>query len=117
MAATPKHATMSFKGRSGNIYSVDSYFSDVANALVTFDDGQGAGSGTNTFWIAPEPCYLFDVSIITGMADTTRAMVARNSIGVGVILDYTTHVSTASFRPTLRIPFGTGSKLTVTQLA
>ena len=116
MVAAPRHATFTFATRGGNI-SVDAYFSDVANALVTFDDGQGAGASSNTFWIAPVDCILVDVSVVTGLTDTARAMISRNSIPVGSIIDYTTHVSTAAYRPVLKIGFPRGSKLSIIQLA
>ena len=117
MSATPKEGTAVFMGLSGRLYHKHIYCSDVANALVNFDSGQGASATSDSFFLVPEPCYLIDVSIVTGMADTTKLQVARNSVPTGDICQYVVHVSTIAMRPALNIPFGAGSKITFIQLA
>ncbi|GAI06733.1 unnamed protein product [marine sediment metagenome] len=114
---TPIHATFTFRGMTGKTYTKDAYISDVANALVNFDSGIGASATSDTFFIAPEPCHLVDVSIITGPTVIGRLQVIRNSVPTGDILDLTTHVSTIAQRPRLMIGFNKGSKVAAIQLA
>lgn len=116
MGVTPVHASWTFRTRSGNI-SVDSYISDVANGLVTFDDGQGASATSSAFYISPVDMVLVDVAITTGPTVMGRLMVTRNSIPTGNILGIIPHVDTSPFRPALGIPFKAGHKLTAIQLA
>jgi len=71
MAATPKNGTLLFKGRSGRMYAYSIYNSDVANGFVTFATTGAAGSGSVNFVTAPEDMTLVDVSVVTGIADTT----------------------------------------------
>jgi len=86
MAATPKTGTLTFRGASGAIYSYSIYNSDVANAFVTWATTGVAGSGSVTFITAPENMQLVDVSVTTGIVDTTALVLwlddapVRNSI-------------------------------------
>lgn len=116
LGVTPVHASWTFRTRSGNI-SVDSYISDVANGLVTFDDGQGASATSSAMYICPTDMLLVDVAITTGPTVMGRLMVTRNSIPTGNILGIIPHVDTSPQRPLLNIPFASGHKLTAIQLA
>lgn len=71
MAATPKNATVLFRGASGRMYSYSLYNSDVANAFAGWATTGAAGSGSVTFITAPENMTLVDISAVTGIADTT----------------------------------------------
>jgi hypothetical protein len=118
MAATPKKGVFLFKGlRTGKIYSVANYRSDVANALTNWDAGAGAASTSPTEWNAPENVSLFDVSLITGCADTTQMRIVAGSKPTDVILDYTVHVSTSPLRPRLNLNFRAGTPIRCIQLA
>ena len=78
MVAAAEYAQFTFLGlRSKRIYNVDAYYSDVVNALVNFDSGQGASATSNTFWVAPEPVRLIDAVIVTGGTDTKLFMITR----------------------------------------
>lgn len=116
LGVTPVHAQWTFRTNSGNI-TVDSYISDVAGGLVTFDDGQGASATSSAFYITPANMLLVDVSITTGPTVMGRLMITRNSIPTGNILGIIPHVDTSPMRPMLNIPFGQGTKLTAIQLA
>lgn len=117
MAATPKNATFTFQGASGKNYNVDAYCSDVANALVRFDGGAGAGSATPEYWRAPENVLLKDISIVTGMQDTTKLQILRNNAATGDIARYVPHVSTAPFRPAMNVGYAMGTEVRALQLA
>jgi len=104
MAATPQYAVFSFIGlRTKRTYSVDAYVSDVADALVTFDAGAGAGTASPTSWTAPEPVILKDFAIVTGTQDTTKVQLLRNNQPTGDFLRYTMHLTTSAVRPGLVI--------------
>lgn len=117
MAATPQYGTFTFIGRSGRIYNVDSYFSDVADALVTFDGGGGAGTTSPSSWTCPEAVVLVDQSIVTGTQDTTKIQVLRNNQPTGDFLRYTQHLTTSAQRSPLRIGFLPGTEVRAIQKA
>jgi hypothetical protein len=117
MGATPKYGIFRFKGVSGKTYSIEVYVSDVANALITFDGGAGAGSSSPTFWIAPENCVLEDYSQVTGTADTEKLRLVVNGKPLNQILRYDVHVSTNSDRPKLAIGITKGAQLSAFQIA
>lgn len=118
MAATPQYASFLFVGlSSGMHYAKDAYVSDVANALVNFDSGAGAGTGSETFWTPPEPVMLVDYSMVTGTADTTKLQVTRDGVPTGDVLRYTVHLTSLNSRPRLNIPYGAGQKIGCIQLA
>ena len=118
MAATPQYGTMVFYGaRSRRNYSKDIYLSDVANGLINWDNGAGAGSTSDTEWRAPEPVMLIDYAQVTGTADTTKLQVIRNGVPTGDILRYAIQLTTLNNRPSPRIMFAQGDKIQAIQLA
>lgn len=73
MAAAPKNGTITFKGlKTGKPYSYNFYNSDVLNAFTTWSTVGAAGTGSTNFIIAPEDMVLFDISVPTGLTDTTN---------------------------------------------
>lgn len=118
MAATPQYGSMTFVGlRSGRTYTKDVYLSDVANALVRWDAGQGAGAATPTEWICPEPVALVDYAQVTGTQDTTKLQLTVNGIPTGDILRYVPHLTTNSKRPSLLLKIATYARIGALQLA
>lgn len=118
MAAAPQYGTFSFQGlRSGRIYNVDMYHSDVVDALANFDGGGGAGTASPTSFTAPEPLLLFDYAIVTGMTDTTKIQVLRNNQPTGDFLRYTQHLTTSAFRSPLKLGFAQGVEVRAIQKA
>lgn len=119
MAATPKYGTATFRGlQSKQLYTIDFYSSDVANAKVNWDSGFGASSSSDTFWRAPEDVALIDISVATGMADTTTWVpTSNNAIVPGQRLRYANFVNTLPFRPQIQIGFAAGRNISFIQQA
>lgn len=116
MAATPQYATFTFQGlRTGRIYNVDAYLSDVADELVRFDGGAGAGSASPQSWTAPEEVVLIDLAIVSGCADTTKLQVLRNNQPTGDFLRYTQHLTTSAFRSPVKLGFRPGVEVRAIQ--
>lgn len=115
--ATPQYSNFKFIGASGTTYSVDTYISDVAGAMVNFDGGGGAGANSPTFWVAPENVTLVDVSIITGLAVINKIRLVVNGKPLGSVVREDIHVSTNPFRPVLSVGFAAGSQVGGIQLA
>ncbi len=116
--AAPQFGTMVFQGtRSGRIYNVDSYFSDVVDGLVNFDGGGGASATSPASFTAPEPLLLLDFSIVTGMTDTTKIQVLRNNQPTGDFLRYTQHLTTSPARSAVRLGFNPGVEIRAIQKA
>lgn len=118
MAAAPQSGTMSFTGvQTGRTYTIDVYFSDVAGANVNFDSGSGAGASSDKFWIAPENIVFKDLSIPTGMTDTTKINIVANNVSTGNRLRFANFLNTIAFRPALSVPFRAGTKISAVQEA
>lgn len=116
MAAAPQRATLTIATGGGNI-SVDVYCSDVANALCNFDSGQGAGTGSETFYKSPVSGSIVDFSILTGMTDTTLGRVTVDGSNTKSSIRWANHLNSLSFRPALNIPIIAGENLGILQLA
>ncbi len=118
MAAAPQYGTMVFIGaQSKRVYNVDSYFSDVVDALGNFDGGGGASATSPDSFTAPEDLLLNDFSIVTGMTDTTKIQILRGNQPTGDFLRYTQHLTTAPARSPLRLGFARGTQVRVIQKA
>lgn len=118
MVAAPQYGTYTFMGiRSKRIYNVDAYHSDVADGLVNFDGGGGAGAASPTSWTAPEPVILMDYAIVTGMTDTTKIQILRNNQPTGDFYRYTQHLTTSATRSPVRLGFTPGTEVRAIQKA
>jgi len=118
MTAAPQYGTLIFKGlQTGKTYSVDIYVSDVANALVHFDGGAGAGASSPTHWIPPEDVALIDYAQVTGTSDTTKIRLIRNGKPTSQVLRYSMFLTTLNNRPPLNIGFRQGTQVSAIQLA
>jgi len=71
MAAAARNGVITFKGKSGQIYSWSYYVSDVLAALVTFNKVGTAGTGSTNFITTPEDVQIVDLAQATGVTDTT----------------------------------------------
>lgn len=117
MAATPQYGTFTFRGaRSGKIYNVDSYISDVNAAPVRFDGGSGAGSTSPDYWVPPEPVTLTDFAIVTGTVDTTKIALQVGNNPTGNILRYALYLTTLAFRSSLRLGLPPGTQFRAQQM-
>lgn len=75
MAATPKTGFIKFRGLESNKeYTYSIYNSDVAGGFVTLATTATAGTGSVNFISAPENMVLVDVSVVTGIVDTTALL-------------------------------------------
>ena len=118
MVAAPQYGTAVLKGlRSGRIYNVDMYHSDVVDGLANFDGGGGAGATSPTSFTLPEDCILLDYSIVTGMTDTTKVQVLRGNQPTGDFLRYTQHLTTSPARSPIQLGFKQGVELRCIQKA
>lgn len=114
---TPTYGTATFKGlQSGKTYAVDIYISDVVAASTTWDSGSGAGTGSLTFWKAPENVMLVDLSIATGpTVMTTLFPVANGGQIPGQRFRIANFLNTLAFRPQIQLGFKAGSLIGMTQ--
>lgn len=118
MVAAPQFGTMVLVGqRTGRVYNVDTYFSDVVDALSNFDGGGGASATSPTSFTCPEDVLLSDFSIVTGMTDTTKVQVLRGNQPTGDFLRFTQHLTTAPARSPVRLGFRMGTELRCIQKA
>jgi len=118
MVAAPQYGTIVLIGlRSQRIYNVDVYFSDVVDGLANFDGGAGASATSPTSFTCPEEVILTDMSIVTGMTDTTKVQVLRNNQPTGDFLRFTQHLTTSPARSPIRIGFRGGTELRCIQKA
>lgn len=118
MAATPQYGTFTFVGlQTQRVYNVDAYFSDVADALVRFDGGGGAGTGSPDSFTAPEALMLIDQAIVTGTQDTTKIQILRGNQPTGDFLRYTQHLTTSAQRSPVRLGFAMGTEIRAIQKA
>ena len=118
MVAAPQYGSIQLHGvRTKKTYAKDVYFSDVAGGALRWDDGAGAGATSGEAWRAPEPVILMDLSVVTGLTDTTKLQLTRNGVPTGDILRYSIHLTTLNNRPRLGIIFGQGDEITGLQLA
>lgn len=118
MVAAPEYATFTFMGlRTKKTYSVDAYYSDVADALINWDGGAGGSATSPDSWTAPEPVVLIDVAVVTGGTDTLKFQVLRNNAPVGGFLRHTLFLNTLAKRAPLAIGFPQGSEIRCLQKA
>lgn len=118
MAATPKNGTLMFRGRSGRLYSVSVYVSDVANALITLSNTGTAGTASLNYWRAPENVVLEDYAQITGTADTTALVLQQDGADInGAVLPYAIYLNSLNNRPKIAVPFPAGSLIGAKQVA
>lgn len=116
MAAVPQYGVCIFVGiASKKTYSVDTYFSDVANAMSTWDSGAGAAPGSQNFWEPPEAVILSDFAIHTGMTDTTKVRLVHGGRPTSHIFRYLIHIDTSVARP--RFNIGLTKRISFVQLA
>lgn len=116
MAATPQSGTLFAVGLTGNNYSIDIYVSDVAGAPLRFDGGAGAGANSPDFYSFPEPVIVTDISLVTGLVDTSRIRITANGAPTPSIIRYALHLTTIATRPALSIKLRAGTRLGAIQI-
>lgn len=116
MVAAPQYASMTITDGSTSI-SVDLYLSDVVNGAVNFDSGISAGATSETFYKCPINGKIIDLSILTGMTDTTCVRATINGSPTKSVIRYNSHLNTSSQRTQLNIPVAAGENIGFVQLA
>ena len=118
MAAAPQSGTLFFVGlTTKTTYAVDIYISDVVSGMVTFDAGGGAGATSPSFYTFPENVMLTDMSILTGLTDTTKIRLVGNGRPSSQVLRYALHLTTLNNRPKLGIGVTAMHRFAAIQLA
>lgn len=117
MAAAPQLASCVFVGDSGQHYNKDLYCSDVVAAVATWSSGGVAGAGSAQHWAPPENVRLVDISILTGMTDTTALQPLRNGVATGDIIRFANQLNTLNSRPILNVAFAAMTEIGFNQLA
>jgi hypothetical protein len=117
MAAAPKGGTVLFVGRNSKAtYPRAFYNVDVANTLVRWDNGGGqptsATGGTDSLFF-DEEVDIVDISVVTGVVDTGSLRVVANFQPTGNVLLWANHLNTLATRPTLRIGFKKGTRISL----
>ena len=113
MAAAARYGTVTFKAvNSTNVYNVDLYISDVIGSTTNWDSGSGAGTGSLTFWKAPEMVVMTDLSVASGLTDTTTLIpTASGQVIPGVRLRHANFLNTITTRPAIQIGFNQGTNV------
>lgn len=117
MTAAPQNGFLRFVGKSKKPYNVDLYASDVVNGKVNFDDGAGASSTSETFWVPPEDVVLVDMGIHTGMTDTKMIRITRGGVPLGNTLRFAAQLDTSNARQPLAIGYRKGIHVGAIQFA
>lgn len=118
MVAAPQYATLTIVGPRGiATKAVDMYLSDVADARVNFDSGQGASSSSQDDYYSPFTGFITDFSIASGMTDTTKIQVLRDNTPTGDHLRFANHLNSLNSRIPLRIPVVKGQRIGAIQRA
>lgn len=110
---TATNATAVFKGlRSGTIYTVDMYISDVVAAPVTFSTSGLATSTSLTFWKAPEDVMLIDLSVISGPTVMVALQPTSNDgIVAGYMFRIANFLNSLATRAPISLGFAAGKNI------
>jgi len=114
MAAALLTINYSFQGY---VKAVSGYASDASNVAVKFDPAKVAVAGSPDYWQTPAPGHLVDVVFTSDLATPTHVQITRNGTPTGDILDVTAHLASVVNRPKVAVPFNSGDKLGLTQIA
>lgn len=118
MAATPKTGILIFQGRSGEKYTYSIYNSDVAASFVTWNRMGTAGTASPNFVTAPEDMKLIDVSVVTGIVDTTTLLLFLDDGAVaGKLISWANVLNSLTTRSFPEIGIRKGRKLQLQQVA
>ena len=105
-----------FQGRSKRIYPVNAYISDVVGANVKMNVNGAAGTGSDSFWKAPEDVALIDASIITGPTVAVGMVLQADgaTIPASAVL-FAKQLDTLNRRLPLAVPFNKGTNIAAVQ--
>jgi len=99
-----KNGSVSFVGRSGQIYSPSIYLDDTTEHLANWSTyGVAAATNDNRFKVQ-EDCVLTDV-IVDAATAITKIGVLRNGMPTGNYMTVAGRLAAVASRPALRVPF------------
>lgn len=76
----------------------------VAAAFVTFNANGQAGTGSPSQFVVPEDVVLKDISLASGLTDTTLVTLqADNATVPGVVLQYADYLNSIQARPPINL--------------
>ena len=108
--ATATNYIYTFVG-GNRTFSISGYSGDTAGAINTFNPNGVAGTGSPNFWIPPVDVVLKDLSIVTGMVQTTQVLTENGATKSGTTLSIASHLNTLANRAPLSIPFKAGTQI------
>lgn len=112
MAATPKTGVIEFKGKSGQRYVYTIYNPDVAADFLNWDRMKTAGTGSVDFITAPEDMVITDISVVTGIVDTTALLLFLDDGAIaGKLVSWANVVNTLQARSFPNIGVKAGRKV------
>lgn len=118
MTATPKTGVFTFKGRSGRIYAYSINNTDVANAFTTWATTGTAGASSVTFITAPEDMQLVDMSVTTGIVDTTALVLWLDDAPIrNTYVPWANILNTLQFRSFPPVKISAGRKVQFQEVA
>lgn len=119
MAAAPKNLAMTIRNDSnGQIVQYDGYVSDVVGAFVKWAKAGTAAATSTDFITLGFPGTLVDISVPTGLTDTTKVLVwANDAIQPGTQIVYSQIVNTLTTRSFPSLKIGPNTKLQLNQIA
>ena len=118
MAATPKTGLIEFTGRSGQKYVYSIYNSDVAAGFVTWNRMGTAGTGSTNFITLPEDAQVTDISVVTGIVDTTALLLFLDDGAVpGKLISWANVLNTLTTRSFPEVKIRTGRKVQMQEVA
>jgi len=109
--------TVRILSTNGRVFCVSGYASDAANVLVKFDESKIAVAGSPDSYVIKQPGVLTDVCFTSDLATPTHVQIQRNGTPTGDILDVTAQLASVNSRPNPAVPFNSGDKLGIMQLA
>lgn len=112
---TAGNGVLIFTGKSGRQYTLNFYSSDVNAAFCTFATNGAAGTGSQTFWNAPEDVVLTDVSFASSNTVALNWNFYYNDVSTGIIVPIANTLNTLAFRSIPHPGFKRGTKVTMIQ--
>lgn len=113
MSATPKTGQISFKAvRGGTPYIYNVYNPDVSGSPITWNLNGAAASTSDDNIIVPEDMYITDLSVVTGIVDTTSLVLYTNGAAkAGYLILWANVVNTLPTRIFPRFTLLKGTKV------
>lgn len=113
---TAENGTVTFLGKSGAVYNLDVYVSDVVAAPLTWSPTSAAVAGSPISFRLPEAGWITDYAVATGNTVAVGIIFGRNGAVLnGTALRSANFLNTLAHRPYLKIPYNAGDFISATQ--